>query len=338
MRMKQLFGVLSIFAAISVASAQPPEAGVRVGTFTTALPAPAPGAAAADVVFKRHPNAAGKETFAFITSEFSFDGAVVKNAPYYAEAVTETTQQLADGNRISNKNTSLLYRDSDGRTRREDTLKAVGPWASNDEPLQTIFINDPVSKTHLVLDVRNKTVRKMPSPEVRPLPAMAGAAPGMTVQGDFVKSIRIQHAAGADPVGAGHAGIAYAASSFGVASAGPADSENVKTESLGTRMIEGVRADGTRTTVTIAAGAMGNERPIEIVSERWYSPELQTVVMTKRSDPRMGDTVYTLRSISRIEPARSLFEAPADYTAVDEPQFFDAKRIDEKIILERKKD
>ena len=93
---------------------------------------------------------------------------------------------------------------------------------------------------------------------------------------------------------------------------GPADNE-VK-EELGKQIIEGVEADGTRTTVTIPAGEIGNERPIEIVSERWYSPELQMVIMTKHSDPRSGETTYRLTNISRTEPAKSLFEVPADYT------------------------
>ncbi len=79
-------------------------------------------------------------------------------------------------------------------------------------------------------------------------------------------------------------------------------------------MIEGVEAEGTRTTMTIPAGEIGNERPIEIVSERWYSPELQLVVMTRHSDPRSGETTYKLTNINRTEPAKSLFEVPAGYT------------------------
>ena len=90
--------------------------------------------------------------------------------------------------------------------------------------------------------------------------------------------------------------------------------KRAKRESLGKQIIEGVEAEGTRTTVTIAAGEIGNERAIEIVNERWYSPELQVVVMTKRSDPRAGETVYKLTNINRSEPAKSLFEIPADYT------------------------
>jgi hypothetical protein len=91
-----------------------------------------------------------------------------------------------------------------------------------------------------------------------------------------------------------------------------------KKESLGKQMIEGVEAEGTRSTVTIAAGEIGNERAIEIVSERWYSAELQTVVMTRHSDPRFGETTYKLTNINRTEPDHSLFELPAGYTLKEE--------------------
>src|ERR1700720_3385898 len=121
------------------------------------------------VIYRHGVNAAegvGPQTFDYVaTQSFSFDGAVVKNAPYSAEALTETTQTLADGNRISRKTNATLYRDSEGRTRREESLGAIGPWASSGETAQTVFINDPVAKTNLVLDTRTKTARKMSSPD-----------------------------------------------------------------------------------------------------------------------------------------------------------------------------
>jgi hypothetical protein len=91
------------------------------------------------------------------------------------------------------------------------------------------------------------------------------------------------------------------------------DSENAQKESLGKQLMEGIQVEGTRSTVTIEAGKIGNELPIQMVSERWYSPELQVVVMSKHSDPRVGETVYRLTNINRSEPAHSLFEIPADY-------------------------
>jgi hypothetical protein len=88
---------------------------------------------------------------------------------------------------------------------------------------------------------------------------------------------------------------------------------NVKTESLGTQNVNGINAEGTRYTHTIAAGEIGNDKPISIVSERWYSPDLQIVLMSKRSDPRFGDATYTLTNIERQEPAATLFVVPSDY-------------------------
>ena len=92
-------------------------------------------------------------------------------------------------------------------------------------------------------------------------------------------------------------------------------------ENLGKQSIEGVEAEGTRTTITIPAGEIGNDRAIQIVSERWYSPELQLVVMTRHSDPRFGETTYKLTNINRMEPAKSLFEVPSGYTVKEGPQF-----------------
>ena len=70
--------------------------------------------------------------------------------------------------------------------------------------------------------------------------------------------------------------------------------------------------------MTIPAGEIGNEREINIVNERWYSPELQTVIMSKNSDPRMGETLYKLTNIKRGDPHPSLFQVPSDYTVVTE--------------------
>ncbi len=89
---------------------------------------------------------------------------------------------------------------------------------------------------------------------------------------------------------------------------------NSNTESLGKQTIEGVEAEGKRITTTMPAGAIGNERPIEMVTETWYSPELQTTIMSKRSDPRTGETTFRLTNIRRAEPEASLFQVPSDYT------------------------
>lgn len=246
----------------------------------------------------------GDDTLVFISSEMSFDTKVVKGAPYSAQAVTETTRTLADGNRIRRETTASVYRDSEGRTRRDQELGAIGPFAVAGEPRQTVFINDPVAGTHYVLDPRTRTARKMPplrievSPDVREPAGPRGEGPKvqLRVEDDLFT-------APAPPPGiAGPAMHIIAAPGKGA------------TESLGKQTIEGVVAEGTRTTMTIPAGKIGNEQPIQIVWERWYSPELQTIVLSKHSDPLVGDTTYRLTNIVRSEPARTLFEVPSDYT------------------------
>jgi hypothetical protein len=265
------------------------------------------------------------------TQSFSFDGAVVKNAPYSAEAVTETTQTLADGNRIARKTNATLYRDSEGRTRREESLGAIGPWASSGQAAQSIFINDPVSKTNLVLDTKNKTVRKMPLPKVMMTESLNGAekkvlaeanqrlAEGNQVYVGHIPSTNENGPAAAEAKMKAEMAMLHLQPGMVISSG---SEENAQKESLGTQTIEGVQAEGTRTTITIPAGSIGNDLPIQIVSERWYSPELKTVVMTKHSDPRMGDTVYRLTNINRNEPAPSLFQAPPDYTTAQGDKFF----------------
>ena len=90
----------------------------------------------------------------------------------------------------------------------------------------------------------------------------------------------------------------------------------VKTEELGTRDFDGITAEGIRRTTIIPADSIGNERPIEIVYERWYSKELGVTVYSKNSDPRSGEQTYKLTNIVRSEPDPSLFSVPTDYHKV----------------------
>lgn len=250
----------------------------------------------------------GDDTVVFVSSEMSFDGRVVKGAPYSAQAVTESTRALGDGNRIKHKNSASVYRDSEGRTRRDQELGAVGPWAMTGDPQQTVFINDPVAGVNYVLDPRTRTARKMPPLRIS---FSAGAAPTAGEKFRIERDIVVSSGRVAPPPPVGGAGVeGYRVS---------ADPQNRKTESLGKQVIEGVEAEGTRTTTTIPAGEIGNEQPILIVWEKWYSPELQAVVMSRHSDPLVGETTYRLTNISRSEPARSLFEVPGDYTIKEMP-------------------
>lgn len=248
--------------------------------------------------------------FVFISNEMSYEGKRVLGAPYSAQALTESTQTLSDGNRIVRKSTTTLYRDSEGRTRREQTFKAIGPLSADGEPGQTIFISDPVAGVDYSLDTRTRTARKMMPLRFKytmKTPAPEGEKPDMIIE-EKINRIQVEKAELDRKIPGGPVVMEWHG----------AREKNAKMESLGKQLIEGVEAEGSRTTITIPAGEIGNERTIEIVSERWFSPELKTVVMTRHSDPRFGETVYKLTNISRIEPDHSLFELPAGYTLKEE--------------------
>lgn len=261
-------------------------------------------------------------TFFYVSSEMSFDGKIVKGAPYSAQAITETTQTLGDGNHIKRSSTANVYRDGEGRTRREQQLTAVGPWVASGEPQQTVFINDPVAGVNYILDPRTHSAKKMPLTFFRIEQSLSTGGTGT--------------GAGVGQGGSAKGGVVIlknvtTATTSNGASLPPLESRQQQelsfvtapsggtTESLGKQTIEGVEAEGTRTTVTIPAGKIGNELPIQIVTEKWYSPELQTVVVSKHSDPMVGETTYRLTNIVRGEPSHTLFEVPADYTVQEIP-------------------
>lgn len=245
---------------------------------------------------------------------------VVKGAPYSATAESETIQMLTDGNRIRNKTTTNIARDSEGRTRREIVGSTPGVPAQ-------VFISDPVSNSRFTLNPKARTATKSSVAQYTVVSKMAGEAGAKTATATVTLNAAGGKIEGLDEAQraelelklrqakemAATSGEKVAVGGFG----GGVTSVKrlpVQTESLGQQTIEGVLCEGKRKTTTIAAGSMGNDQPINIVSEEWYSPELQVLVLTKLTDPRHGETIYRLTNILRSEPSRSLFEVPADFT------------------------
>ena len=187
-----------------------------------------------------------------------------------------------------------IYRDSEGRVRRENVT-------ADGSRVESVTIVDPVAGSHVVLDPATRTAFGSPS-KLR-------YAEGTTA------SMREMH----------HEKAAVEAK-MGRRTAMPTQAlprqpsperarlhEQTSRQDLGQRSIEGLAARGTRTTTVLPPGTIGNEQPIRIVTEEWFAPDLQVLVQTKHSDPRSGDTTYTLSNIVRAESDRSLFEVPADY-------------------------
>jgi hypothetical protein len=191
-----------------------------------------------------------------------------------------------------------MARDSAGRTRREQEVVMLGPLAAlqRDQP-RLIVITDPEKGIGYTIDDRARTARRQDTK------VQIKSKLGLTYALTSPKTPLPVTALGAGKI-------------WRIASGG--DSSKVNLEGLGTRRIEGVDAEGTRTSVTIPEGAVGNLRAIEVVTERWFSKDLQADVLITRRDPRSGDTVYRLTNIVRAEPPADLFEVPAGYTIVSE--------------------
>jgi hypothetical protein len=241
----------------------------------------------------------------------------ILGAPYSATITNESLQTLADGNRLVQTSTGTTARDSQGRTRQDTSLPAIGNLSAANAP-HLSFIHDPVAQTSYTLNLTEKTAQKMPAPPP------AGATAGAMV------SMRMVEGGGPLPPLDGMPTT--------IAGAGPGpflekhlilnEPDQSNTEDLGSQTMEGVVANGVRTTHTIPAGEIGNDRPITIVTEVWTSPDLKTVVYSKRSDPRMGEQTFRLTNIVRTEPNPSLFTVPADFKIVEGPQpiFFRTKQ------------
>jgi hypothetical protein len=258
----------------------------------------------------------------------------VKNAPFSADEVNESVQTLADGNRIVRSSTGKIYRNSEGRTRREMSGGFGGVLGSTYTVAPSVSILDPVAGFHFKLDTHLKTAQQsvlQATEEIR-VRALSDAqraaierngAMDAAEKAKIVERMKVELEKVAQtvppiaPVPAvppvtvvtGQGGIAGGFGATTVMRAAPAQSPkyDTRTEDLGTQSMEGVEVTGTRTTTTIPAGAIGNERPIEIVYEKWYSPELKVTVMSRHSDPRFGEQTYRLTNINRSEPDPSLF-------------------------------
>lgn len=262
-------------------------------------------------------------------------GGVIAGKPYSAESITESVQILADGNRIVHTNEARLYRDSAGRTRREQSLAALGPWSAGADPVTMVVIDDPVERVSYVLDPRAQTARVVQQFRLQPTVVNAAIA---DAQGNVSFSTPPEAAATA-PDGArpnvvlrrvgpaplpGPQGepapfaLPLTEPAFGLFGAAQPIGATQSTEDLGEQVLEGVLARGIRETITIPAGAIGNERPIESITEQWYSEELGALLLRRTFDPRFGETVYRLVSVTRSEPAPELFQVPSGYRTLED--------------------
>jgi hypothetical protein len=215
-----------------------------------------------------------------MTARFGLMGPTVKGAPYAADGVTETTQTLGDGTHISRQETYTIYRDGEGRVRRE----------SGDQ----VWISDPVANVSYVLDTKTLTARKLNLSRI--------VVDNKMQLDEQTQKLKAEARAAAGPILLGSGGMAGGFSP---------KAEPAKSEALGKQEMEGVEVDGTRATTVIPQGQIGNDRPIQMVNERWESAELHVTILMKHTDPMMGDRVERLTNVRRGEPDPALFQVPA---------------------------
>jgi hypothetical protein len=242
-----------------------------------------------------------------------------KGAPYSAETLLESSQTLADGNHINRKTTGRVYRDSEGRTRREEDRANGADVISIVDPVAGVSYSlDPVNKIawKTVMNTSGSLMFKIDQLKLE----MQKAEEERKVEER--RKIEAEGAA-ASSAGAGGRGRGGASAPArvepggGVMMRGRGEGFAMTEGPLEHKTIEGLAVEGHRNSTVIPAGQIGNEQPIKITSEEWTSTDLKVLVLTHHSDPRMGDSSYRLINIIRAEPDRSLFIVPADYTVQD---------------------
>jgi hypothetical protein len=231
-----------------------------------------------------------------------FPAKLVTGKPFTAGAMIQTDQALADGSHVVNQQSVAAARDSQGRTYREEVFSS--PAVDSSSP-KMVLISDPVAQVNYVLGpdhVARKTPMSMPASQPGAMSVSTSAPP----QGNLaLQRFRTAVGGGNGPVTAASHDAQPAPQTV------PGDS---KLEQLGTQIIVGVQAEGTRTTLTIPAGQVGNQDPLVIVTERWYSKDLDATVLVRHSDPRFGTSTYQVSSVQQMEPPASLFQVPTGYT------------------------
>ena len=218
--------------------------------------------------------------------------AIIPHAPYSATQISDRTQTLADGTKVSNSRLqeNRMYRDFAGRTRIEWSISiptAVFGPVKNPPVLAEIF--DAVTHSLYFVDTFNKIAHRY--------------ANVSTIQVDR----KLESAA------------RRISPPAVVSNVDPVRQMESTTESLGTSVIEGILVEGRRTTTTVFSSETGGSRPGKTISESYYSPELMLTVLTKGISESAGtENIGALIDISRAEPDASLFQIPPDYKIIEE--------------------
>ncbi|PSH05705.1 MAG: hypothetical protein CXZ00_00765 [Acidobacteria bacterium] len=270
----------------------------------------------------------------------------ISGKPLFAEFVTVHHQSFTDGNRISHTTTSTIHRDAEGRIRRESQLSIAG-IPSGVSTSSFITIVDHCLGYGYILDPQENVAHRYelngagPSYVARvsakgkgnalaaPESPSAPAAPSTGGQSHWhLHSLRNQ-----PPLDSLDAGLSTSSKDlFSSVLEGNSISSTpavridqpflaapnpVRTENLGEQTILGFVAHGTRVITTLPAGQIGNDRPIDIISEQWFAPEVALVMRSMHRDPWAGEFTTTVAKVTRRDQPAALFEIPENYKIID---------------------
>ncbi|MES2391689.1 MAG: hypothetical protein V4555_08615 [Acidobacteriota bacterium] len=265
-------------------------------------------------------------------TDMSSSGAVaalthpVSGQPYEASKVTHSVWKLADGTTIRHDAESKIARDDAGRVREdiEQTRAMSLGGKQTNSTVESVTVADPVDHSLLTWSGTGKLklATRMQMPD---LSALTKKLPG-GVHG-IMGGIAIAPPPPPGGTEGPHVAMVRLGSREGNASAYDVDvaktpgtdvtRDVVRTEELGQQSLAGLLVTGKRTTTMIPTGKIGNNQPITIVHEEWYSPDLQVVVKTMDSDPRSGERTMELQGLTRGEPDAALFHVPEGYEVRD---------------------
>lgn len=213
------------------------------------------------------------------TTVIGFNIAPVPSIPFTGVIETENQVTDAKGNNTFHHHTTKIARDMKGRTRIAVDLHSIN--TPSDPKLVTVYIYDAVTKADLtVFPWRQLAMRY----EDKPLP---------------------QPVRGKRP-----APIALEPDDLGLGQQVPID---IQREELGAEVIQGMQLRHGRETSRYPAGFAGRKEAYTVVTDYWYSQELQSFVLVKQVGPLDNVQTLTLRNVRHENPDRSLFTIPKGY-------------------------
>jgi hypothetical protein len=204
-------------------------------------------------------------------------------APYSGKETTVTVRMLADGTTSKQTSVQLLWRDAEGRTRRELIQHTV-----SGAEYRSIVVTDPVAEVYVKWETGNPNARRVVS--IWPI------TPGLRAT---------------TPAPSGSPGNAATVAASGVSR------PDFQRETLTPQYINGVYAEGTRTTRTVRLEEDNGGRLIKVTNELWISPDLKIIVRHILDDPRSGISTTDVTDVVRGDPDPALFQAPEGYAVVD---------------------